>query len=205
MARRTWQLMVGSLLVGVVAAGCAKTATTSDSMAESSGTSAAVSGRAPGGVGGPDGQGGWTAGTGGPGGAGGPGAAGSHGVGSVPRVNPKEFVASMDLRDIHFDFDRYTVRAEDTPLLDANAEWLKANPRALLLIEGHADARGTNEYNLALGDRRARAAMSYLVAQGVRSNRITVVSYGEDRPVCRDSSEDCWSQNRRAHFSVKQR
>jgi peptidoglycan-associated lipoprotein len=209
MARRTWQLMVGSLLVCAVAAGCARTATTSDSMFESSGTSAAVSGRASdSGVGGPDGSGGWTAdatGAGGASGAGGPGGAGNQGVGTVPRVNPKEFAAIIGLRDIHFEFDRYTIRPDQAPILDANAEWLKENPRALLLIEGHADERGTNEYNLALGDRRARAAMSYLVAQGVRSNRISVISYGEDRPVCRESSEDCWSQNRRAHFSIKQR
>ena len=203
MARRTWQLTVGSLLVCAVAAGCAKSATTSDSMSESSGSSAAVSGRATGGAGSPDGSGGWTGG--GSGGGTGSLAAGGHGVGAVPRVNPKEFVATMGLRDIQFDFDRYTIRPEDTATLDANAEWLKGNPRTLVLIEGHADERGTHEYNLALGDRRARAAMSYLVAQGVRSNRITVISYGENRPVCRESTEDCWSRNRRAHFSVKQR
>jgi peptidoglycan-associated lipoprotein len=199
MARRTWQAVMGSLLVCVVAAGCAKTATTSDAMSDSSGSSASVSGRA-GGAGGPDGRGGWTSDP-----SGGAGGAGAHGVAAVPRVNPKEFKAVVGLRDIHFDFDRYTIRAEETPILDANAEWLKENARALLLIEGHADERGTSEYNLALGDRRARAAKSYLIAQGVRANRISVISYGEDRPVCRESSDDCWSRNRRAHFSVKQR
>ena len=189
MARPTWQLMVGSLLVCAVAAGCAKTATTSDSVSESSGASAAVSGRAFGSAASVEGSGGGTAdGTGGPGGS---LAGGGHGVGTAPRVNPKEFTPSAGLRDIHFDFDRYTIRAEDTPILDANAEWLKGNPRTLLLIEGHADERGTNEYNLALGDRRARAAMNYLVAQGVRANRITIISYGEDSPVCRESTEDC--------------
>jgi peptidoglycan-associated lipoprotein len=199
MARRTWQAVMGSLLMCVVAAGCAKTATTSDAISESSGSSASVSGRA-GAAGGPDGRGGWTSDP-----SGGTGGAGAHGVAAVPRVNPKEFKAVVGLRDIHFDFDRYTIRADETSTLDANAEWLKENSRSLLLIEGHADERGTSEYNLALGDRRARAAKSYLIAQGVRANRISVISYGEDRPVCRDSSEDCWSRNRRAHFSVKQR
>lgn len=203
MARPTWQLMVGSLLVCAVAAGCARTATTSDSMSESSGASAAVSGRAFGSATSVDGGGDHAAE--GAGGRAGSLAGAGHGVGSAPRVNPKEFTPMAELRDIHFEFDRYTIRAEDAPILDANAEWLKANPRALLLIEGHADERGTNEYNLALGDRRARAAMNYLVAQGVRATRITVISYGEDRPVCRESTEDCWIRNRRAHFSVKQR
>jgi len=205
MTRRTWQLMVGSLLVCAVAAGCARTATTSDSMFESSGASAAVSGKGPGGVGGPDGQGGWTGGAGGAGGTGGFVAGGGYGVGNMPRVNPKEFVASAGLRDIHFDFDRYTVRPEDTSILDANAEWLKQNAGVIVLVEGHADERGTSEYNLALGDRRARAAVNYLVAQGVQANRIAMISYGESRPVCREASEDCWSRNRRAHFSVKQK
>jgi peptidoglycan-associated lipoprotein len=89
--------------------------------------------------------------------------------------------------------------------LDTNAGWLKQNTGQLLLIEGHADERGTNEYNLALGERRAKAAMNYLVSQGVQAPRITIISYGEERPVCADKSEACWSQNRRAHFLVKER
>ena len=117
----------------------------------------------------------------------------------------RDYQSVKALRDIHFDFGKATIRPDDEEILDANAAWLRANPAYLLLIEGHADERGTSEYNLALGDRRARAARSYLIAQGVRANRISVISYGEDRPVCRESSEDCWSRNRRAHFSVKQR
>ena len=202
MARPTWQLMVGSLLVCAVEAGCEKTATTSDSVSESSGASAAVSGRAFGSAASVEGSGGGTAdGTGGPGGS---LAGGGHGVGTAPRVNPKEFTPSAGLRDIHFDFDRYTIRAEDTPILDANAEWLKGNPRTLLLIEGHADERGTNEYNLALGERRAKATRDYLVSVGIDAGRITVISYGEERPVCTEKNDACWAKNRRAHFLVKQ-
>ncbi len=119
------------------------------------------------------------------------------------RPSPKEFVATADLRDIHFDFDKYAVRPADGKILDANATWLKAHPNILLLIEGHCDERGTNEYNLALGERRARAAMNYLVGQGVAASRIGIVSYGEERPLCAEHNETCWAQNRRAHFLVK--
>jgi peptidoglycan-associated lipoprotein len=120
---------------------------------------------------------------------------------AAPR--PSEFVATDALRDIHFDFDRYDIRADDAKVLDANAAWLTDNARALVLVEGHADERGTNEYNLALGERRARAALDYLVSRGVRSARISVVSYGEERPRCAERTEACWAQNRRAHFLVK--
>ncbi|MBI3457958.1 MAG: OmpA family protein [Candidatus Rokubacteria bacterium] len=85
-----------------------------------------------------------------------------------------------------------------------NATWLKANPNALLLIEGHADERGTNEYNLALGERRAKATRDFLVSLGVEAGRMTVISYGEERPTCTERTEACWAQNRRAHFLVKQ-
>lgn len=125
--------------------------------------------------------------------------------GSPARPNPREFVATAVLNDVHFDFDRYDIRPEDARILEANAESLKSNPTWRILIEGHADQRGTTEYNLALGDRRAKASMSYLVAQGVRANRISVISYGEAKPLCDQSGESCWSQNRRAHFLVKER
>lgn len=122
---------------------------------------------------------------------------------SFARPNPKEFVEMAELRDIHFDFDRYEIRPEDAQVLDANAESLKSNPSYLLLIEGHTDTRGTTEYNLALGDRRARASMTYLVSRGVRSKQISIISYGKEHPSCTESTEDCWSRNRRAHFLVK--
>jgi peptidoglycan-associated lipoprotein len=81
---------------------------------------------------------------------------------------------------------------------------VKGHARALVLIEGHCDERGTNEYNLALGERRARAARDYLTSAGVPESRITIVSYGEERPLCTERTEVCWAQNRRAHFLIKE-
>jgi peptidoglycan-associated lipoprotein len=117
--------------------------------------------------------------------------------------SPKDFQEVGALRDVHFDFDRAALRPEDARILDANARWLAAHPGTLILIEGHADARGTNEYNLALGESRARVTRDQLVARGITSSRITLVSYGEERPLCRETTEGCWAQNRRAHFLVK--
>jgi len=124
---------------------------------------------------------------------------------TTARPSPKEFVAVPDLKDIHFDFDKYDIRPGDAKVLDANAAWLKSHDDQLVLIEGHCDERGTNEYNLALGERRAKSTMNYLVSQGVQASRITIISYGEERPTCSDKNEACWSKNRRAHFLVKPR
>jgi peptidoglycan-associated lipoprotein len=148
---------------------------------------------------------GGAAGAGGAGaGAGGAGVAGATGT-TIPSLpSPKEFVESAALRDVYFDFDHYEVRAGDKGTLDENAKWLKSNQSALLLIEGHADERGTNEYNLALGERRAKSTRDYLVSVGIDAGRITVISYGEERPTCTDKAEACWAKNRRAHFLVKQ-
>jgi peptidoglycan-associated lipoprotein len=118
---------------------------------------------------------------------------------------PREFAENANLRDVYFDFDKYDIRADDAKTLDANASWLKSNANNLVLIEGHCDERGTNEYNLALGERRAKATMNYLVSQGIQANRITIISYGKERPVCSEKSEACWQKNRRAHFLVKAR
>jgi peptidoglycan-associated lipoprotein len=119
------------------------------------------------------------------------------------RPAPKEFTAIPELKPIYFDFDRYDIRPADAKVLDANAQWLKSNNNQLVLIEGHCDERGTNEYNLALGERRAKSTMNYLVSQGVQASRITIISYGEERPVCTQKNEECWSKNRRAQFLVK--
>ncbi len=125
----------------------------------------------------------------------------------LPRV--REYRTIPQLRDIYFDFAKAVVRPADARVLDASAMWLRANPDQLLLIEGHCDSQGLtsskNEFNLALGEQRAQAAMDYLVAQGVPRDRITVLSYGEERPLCPEPSERCWSQNRRARFLVKPR
>jgi peptidoglycan-associated lipoprotein len=84
--------------------------------------------------------------------------------------------------------------------LQSNASWLKQNPNVRFTIEGHCDDRGSQEYNLALGDRRANAVKEYLVSQGIAESRMNVISYGEDRPVCREETEDCYQRNRRAEF-----
>jgi peptidoglycan-associated lipoprotein len=145
-------------------------------------------------------------------GAGGGGSTGSESAAAIrapgamlfPALpSPKDFIEAAALRDIHFDFDRAAFRPGDARILDANARWLTAHPGTQVLIEGHADERGTNEYNLALGESRARVTREQLVARGVAESRITLVSYGEERPACHKRDEACWAQNRRAHFLVK--
>jgi len=133
------------------------------------------------------------------------GGTGTQAPASTARPAIRDFAADSNLGDIFFDFDKYDIRQADTRTLDSNAQWLKSNPNHLVLIEGHCDERGTNEYNLALGERRAKSTMNYLVSQGVQANRITIISYGEERPSCTDKSEQCWAKNRRAHFLVKPR
>jgi peptidoglycan-associated lipoprotein len=104
------------------------------------------------------------------------------------------------LKDVYFDFDRYNLDDDDRAILRADAEWLKKNPAARVQIEGHCDERGTSEYNLALGAKRAQAAKDYLVTLGVTENRLSTISYGEEIPVCRDATESCWKENRRDRF-----
>ena len=123
----------------------------------------------------------------------------------APMVRPSEFAPDPNLKTIYFDFDKYDVRPGDAKILDGNAAWLKTNANNLLLIEGNCDERGTAEYNLALGEKRAKAAMNYLVAQGIQANRVTIISYGKERPVCAEKTEACWAQNRRDNFLTKTR
>jgi peptidoglycan-associated lipoprotein len=115
----------------------------------------------------------------------------------------KESGPSGGLADIYFDFDRSDIRPDAKQTLEENARWLKVNSRGRIKIEGNCDERGTTEYNLALGQRRAEAAKRFLVASGVDASRISTVSYGEERPVCTDHQEGCWSKNRRDHFVVE--
>jgi peptidoglycan-associated lipoprotein len=122
---------------------------------------------------------------------------------SGTRPAPGEFVGVRDLVDVYFDFDKYAIRSRDAEILDANARWLRANKDAVVLIEGHCDERGTEEYNLSLGDRRAKATVDYLVAQGIAPARLVTISYGKERPQCSEHNEACWAKNRRAHFLVK--
>ena len=127
-----------------------------------------------------------------------------HPANVATRPEPREFAATPRLFDIHFDFDAYAIRPEDSKILDADIDWMQSNPNYLILIEGHCDERGTNEYNLVLGEHRARATMDYLMSHGVRPERITTLSYGEERPLCVERTDGCWALNRRAHFLVKQ-
>jgi peptidoglycan-associated lipoprotein len=108
----------------------------------------------------------------------------------------EEFTTSIGDR-VFFGFDRYDLTAEAQGQLQKIAAWLKTYPQYRFVIEGHCDDRGTREYNLALGERRANAAKNYLIALGIDQNRMQTISYGKERPVCTDNSESCWAQNRR--------
>ena len=103
---------------------------------------------------------------------------------------------------VFFDYDRYAVRPDQRPTLDKQIVWLKSNRSVTIAIEGHADERGTREYNLALGERRANSVKDYMVAAGVNPERIKVISYGKERPVALGSNEEAWSQNRRGVTKV---
>jgi peptidoglycan-associated lipoprotein len=106
------------------------------------------------------------------------------------------------LKDIYFDFDSYSLSGAAREILRANANWLKSNPAARAEIEGHCDDRGTNEYNLALGAKRAQTAKDFLATLGIGADRLSTISYGEEIPTCKDASESCWQRNRRARFVV---
>ncbi len=112
------------------------------------------------------------------------------------------FHATTDLKDIHFNFDQYDLDSNSKQVLQQNAAFLKKNPGMKVEIQGHCDERGTNNYNIALGERRAHSTKKFLVSQGIDSSRVNIISYGEEKPFCFDSNENCWLQNRRAHFMV---
>ncbi|MGD0919844.1 MAG: peptidoglycan-associated lipoprotein Pal [Thermodesulfobacteriota bacterium] len=113
-----------------------------------------------------------------------------------------EVFESKLLKDIHFDFDKYDFRREDEEILKENAAWMKKNPKMKIQIEGHCDERGTSEYNLALGERRANMTKRYLVSLGIASDRISIISYGKERPLDPGHNEEAWAKNRRAHIVV---
>jgi len=117
-----------------------------------------------------------------------------------PPITP----ASSPLKDVMFDFDRYDLSTDARATLRANADWLRSNPSARVEIEGHCDERGTNEYNLALGAKRAQAAREFLSSLGISPDRLSTISYGEEIPVCHEHEEQCWKQNRRARFVILQ-
>jgi len=113
-----------------------------------------------------------------------------------------EVFESRLLKDIHFDFDKYDIRSGDTEILKENAALLMKYPKVKIQVEGHCDERGTNEYNLALGERRANAAKKYLLSLGVSTDRISSISYGEEKPLDAGHNEEAWSKNRRGHFVI---
>jgi peptidoglycan-associated lipoprotein len=123
----------------------------------------------------------------------------------APRVLPRaaEFTDHADLRDVYFGPSRIEIGREGARTLEAVARWLQTNEGYLLLIEGHSDAQGSREANFAIAERRAKAALNYLVKLGVLPTRILIVSYGADRPVCPEKTEVCLAKNRRVRFLVK--
>jgi peptidoglycan-associated lipoprotein len=111
--------------------------------------------------------------------------------------------AAAGLRDVFFGYDSWTISEDGRQALTRDADWMKSNQSALIKVEGHCDERGTSAYNLVLGEKRAKAARNYLVELGVSANRLSVVSYGKERPSCNEHAESCYQQNRRGHLAVK--
>ena len=108
------------------------------------------------------------------------------------------------LTDIHFGYNDFTVRPQDGEILRTNATWLTDHAKARVQVEGHCDERGSEDYNIALGAKRAQAAKDYLVTLGIAGERISTISYGKELPVCTERQESCWERNRRAHFVVSE-
>lgn len=112
--------------------------------------------------------------------------------------------AAFENEDIYFEFDSIRLTPEAQQILSRKARWLKQNPGAVITIEGHCDSRGTNEYNLALGEGRAQSAKTFLVDLGIDPARITTISFGEERPLDPRQNEAAWAKNRRAHFVIQE-
>ncbi|HEY4133852.1 MAG TPA: peptidoglycan-associated lipoprotein Pal [Alphaproteobacteria bacterium] len=138
-------------------------------------------------------------------GAGGTGSSSSSAATQGPRPGSQEDLVVNVGDRVFFDFDQYSVRQDQRAVLDRQAAWLKKYPEVTVTVEGHADERGTREYNLALGNRRATAAKNYLVALGINPNRVQTISYGKERPAVAGSNEQAWAQNRRAVTVVTSR
>jgi peptidoglycan-associated lipoprotein len=123
-------------------------------------------------------------------------------AGSGERFGERASAAGGGLQPVYFDYDSSSVRADARATMKANADWLKAHPAEKIRIEGNCDERGTKEYNVALGQRRAANAKKYLTDLGIASRRISLLSYGKEKPVCNTDSEACWQKNRRDDFIV---
>ena len=130
------------------------------------------------------------------------GAGAGAGTGAVGQAalpgSRADFLQNVAADRVYFETDSYSIDGEDRAVLDSQAAWLQRNPAVRVTIEGHADERGTREYNLALGDRRANAAKNYLQSRGIAPTRMNVISWGKERPVAEGSDESAWAQNRRA-------
>ncbi|NOY53940.1 MAG: peptidoglycan-associated lipoprotein Pal [Deltaproteobacteria bacterium] len=115
----------------------------------------------------------------------------------IQPIQPKE------MADVYFAYDRFDLSPEARSTLADNAAWMENHAGTTVVIEGHCDDRGSSQYNLALGDRRAKSAYNYLINLGVAADRISTISYGEEKPVCTEQTESCWSRNRRVHFRTR--
>jgi len=120
-----------------------------------------------------------------------------------PVVKPVEPEIKLELQKVYFDYDKSNIKPAQRERLTQNAEQLMAFPNVKVLIEGHCDERGTNEYNMALGERRAKSVRDFLVSYGIPANRLEIISYGEEKPVDPRSNEEAWAKNRRAEFVIK--
>jgi peptidoglycan-associated lipoprotein len=118
-----------------------------------------------------------------------------------PGIKGEVFESEL-LKDIHFDFDKYNIRPGDGEILNQTVALLKKYPKIKIQVEGHCDERGTAEYNLALGERRANSTKNYLVSHGISPNRISTISYGKEKPLDPGHNEEAWAKNRRAHIIV---
>jgi peptidoglycan-associated lipoprotein len=140
----------------------------------------------------------------------GPGGIGENGLGANGSSSLNQFQKGTlgangqgPLSDIHFDYNDYSVTAQDGEILKSNADWLSKNSASHVQIEGHCDDRGSEEYNIALGAKRAQAAKDYLETLGIGADRMSTISYGKELPVCTEETDECWAQNRRDHFVVQ--
>ena len=124
-------------------------------------------------------------------------------VDEEPEVIEEEDLEPLVLEDVFFDYDKYSIKSEFKDVLEANAKLLLLRSEAVLVIEGHCDERGTAEYNLALGEKRAKAVMDFFLAYGVDAERLSMISYGEERPFEHGNDKVAWAMNRRAHMAIK--
>jgi peptidoglycan-associated lipoprotein len=140
-----------------------------------------------------------------------PGGIGENGLGPNGNSSLNQFQGGTlgangqgPLSDIHFDYNDYSVRAQDGEILKSNADWLSKHSATHVQVEGHCDDRGSEEYNIALGAKRAQAAKDYLETLGIGADRMSTISYGKELPLCTEETDECWAENRRDHFVVQQ-